>query len=66
MRAFCERHSTLEPPALAVGSSQIGSENSTGIICEDEDEFIEQIREEIRRAEEEGREHFDITIEQSE
>jgi len=49
-----------------IKSFYIGSENSTGIICEDEDEFIEQIREEIRRAEEEGREHFDITIEQNE
>ena len=49
-----------------IKSFYIGSENSTGILCEDKEEFIEQIREEIRRAEEEGREHFDITIEQSE
>lgn len=41
----------------------IGAEGASGIICEDKDEFLRYISEEIDRINEEGKyEHFDIML----
>ena len=47
-------------------SYYIGSRNGSGRVFEDEESFIEAIREEISEAEREGKEHFDVTIEEAE
>ena len=46
-----------------IKSFLIGSPNSSGIICESKEEFLQYISEEIDRVDKEGDyEHFDITI----
>ena len=47
-----------------IKSFYIGEVNSSGIICESKEEFLQYISEEIDRIDEEGEfEHFDIMIE---
>ena len=47
-----------------IKSFYIGEANSSGIICEGKEEFLQYISEEIDRIDEEGEfEHFDIMIE---
>lgn len=42
----------------------IGSENSSGIICNSKEEFIQYLIEEIERIDKEGNfEHFDVKLE---
>ena len=41
----------------------IGGENSSGIICESKEEFLQYLSEEIDRIDDEGEfEHFDIML----
>ena len=41
----------------------IGSESSSGIVCESKEEFLEYLSEEIDRIDEDGNfEHFDIMV----
>ena len=47
-----------------IKSFYIGQENTSGIICESKEEFLQYLSEEIDRIDEEGEfEHFDIMIE---
>ena len=47
-----------------IKSFYIDEVNSSGIICESKEEFLQYISEEIDRIDEEGKfEHFDIMIE---
>lgn len=50
-----------------IKSFYIGNMNSSGIICESKEEFLQYLSEEIDRIDNKGEfEHFDITIEQGE
>lgn len=46
-----------------ITSFYIGSENGTGREYHNEEEFFRALKDEIRTAEENGRTHFDITLE---
>ncbi|MBQ2636682.1 MAG: hypothetical protein IJG09_08315 [Methanobrevibacter sp.] len=46
-----------------ISSFYIGSENSSGCVYDNVEDFIEALKEEIEIAENAGQEHFDITIE---
>lgn len=46
-----------------ITSFYIGEENSSGIICESKEEFLQYLSDEIDRIDEKGEfEHFDIMI----
>lgn len=49
-----------------ISSFYIGADNASGMTFDNEMDFIEAIREEIRKAEANNQEHFDITIEETE
>ena len=49
-----------------ITSFYIGSDNSSGMRFNEEDAFLEAIKEEIRAAEENGHKYFNVKIEQSE